>query len=147
MNLLSRFGRLAAITAVAGALAVPALAQDGPPDAHMHISGGSVGFIAGVSWGHGRIEYHGHSYKVKIKGLNVGSIGASGYHASGEIYHLRDIHDIGGTYGTADAQATAGVGGGAITLHNDHGVIINMTMDTTGLQATLAPGGVDIELE
>jgi hypothetical protein len=26
-------------------------------------------------------------------------------------------------------------------------VVINMTMDTAGLQATLAPGGLEIELE
>ena len=74
MNIAS-IARVAAIVAAAGAIALPALAQDGPSDAQMHISGGSVAFLAGVSWGHGRVEYRGRSYRVKARGLKVGSIG------------------------------------------------------------------------
>ena len=147
MNMTSRIGRLAAIVASAGAIALPALAQDGPADARMHISGGSVAFLAGVSWGHGRVEYQGRSYRVKVRGLKVGSIGAASFNARGDVYHLRLIADIDGTYGTADASATLGAGAGAVTLHNDKGVVINMTSSSEGLQLTAAPGGVELELE
>jgi hypothetical protein len=40
-----------------------------------------------------------------------------------------------------------GAGAGAITLHNDRGVVINMTSSNQGLQLTAAPAGVQLELE
>jgi hypothetical protein len=146
MNITS-IARMAAIAASAGALAMPALAQDGQSDAQMHISGGSVAFLAGVSWGQGRVEYRGRSYRVKVRGLKVGSIGAASFNARGDVYHLRRISDIDGTYGTADASATLGAGAGAVTLHNGRGVVINMTSSSAGLQLTAAPGGVELQLE
>lgn len=147
MNMISRVGRMTAIVAAVGTIALPALAQDGRPDARLHISGGSVAFLAGVSWGHGRVEYHGRSYRVKVRGLKVGSIGAATFNARGDVYHLHRISDIDGTYGTASASATLGAGAGAVTLHNDKGVVINMTSSSAGLQLTAAPGGVELELE
>ncbi len=147
MNSLSRVAALAAIVFAAGAVAAPVMAQDGPADARLHFSGGSVAFIGGVSWGHGRLEYHGHSYRVKVRGLKLGSIGVSGYQASGDVFHLHHLHDINGAYGAGTASATAVVGQGATVLRNGAGVQINLHMDSQGLQATLAPEGVDIELE
>jgi hypothetical protein len=147
MNMLSRLRRSAAIVVAAGAIAAPALAQEGRPDARLHMSGGSVAFLAGVSWGHGRVTFRGHSYRVKVRGLKVGSIGAASFNANGDVYHLRRIQDIDGTYGAADASATMGAGAGAMTLHNNKGVVINMTSSSAGLQLTLAPAGVELELE
>ena len=147
MNVTSRIGRLAVIVASAGAIGLPALAQDGPSSARVHISGGSVAFLAGVSWGHGTVDFQGRSYRVKVRGLKVGSIGAASFNARGDVYHLRRISDIDGTYGTADASATMGAGAGAVTLHNDKGVVINMTSTSEGLQLTAAPGGVELQLE
>jgi hypothetical protein len=138
---------MAAIVASAGAIALPAVAQNGPADARVHISGGSVAFLAGVSWGHGTVDFRGHSYRVKVRGLKVGSIGAASFNARGNVYHLRRISDVDGTYGAADASATMGAGAGAITLHNDKGVVINMTSSSTGLQLTAAPAGVELELD
>src|SRR6201999_4345696 len=109
--------------------------------AHLHLTGGSVAFLAGVSWGHGRMDFNGHSYRVKVRGLKIGSIGVASFHASGDVYHLRHVRDIGARSAAADASATGGVGVGGIPLQNCKGVVINMTMDTAGLQATVAPGG------
>ena len=146
MNMTS-IGRAAATIVSAAAIALPALAQDGRSDARVHISGGSVAFLAGVSWGHGTVDFHGRSYRVKVRGLKIGSIGAASFNARGDVYHLRRINDIDGTYGAADASATMGAGAGAITLHNDRGVVINMTSSNAGLQLTAAPAGVELELE
>jgi hypothetical protein len=143
----SRIVRMAAIVAAVGAIAAPALASDGPADARLHLSGGSVAFLAGVSWAHGSLDYRGRSYRVKVRGLKVGSIGAASFDANGDVFHLRHLHDIDGTYGAADASATMGAGAGAVTLHNDKGVIINMMTSSSGLQLTLAPAGVELELE
>jgi hypothetical protein len=147
MNTLANIRRMATVIVAACAMAAPAFAQDAPVDGHLHLTGGSVAFLAGVSWGHGRLEFNSHSYRVKVRGLKVGSIGVASYSASGDVFHLRHARDIDGTYGTATASGTAGVGAGVIRMQNGKGVVINMTMDTAGLQATLAPGGLEIELE
>jgi hypothetical protein len=139
--------RLAAIALAAGAIAAPAFADDGPADAHLHIHGSSVAFLVGGSWGHGTLEFHGRTYRVKVRALKVGSIGASSYDERGEVFHLRHAHDIDGTYASADASATAGAGQGAVRLTNPNGVVINLLSTSTGLQATLAAGGLEIELE
>ena len=147
MNISVRLGRIAALVASAGIIAMPALAQNGPSDARVHLTGGSVAFLAGVSWGHGTVDFRGRSYRVKVRGLKIGSIGAASFNARGDVFHLRRINDIDGTYGMADASATMGAGAGAITLHNDRGVVINMISSNAGLQLTAAPGGVQLELE
>ncbi|HEX3920210.1 MAG TPA: hypothetical protein VHW60_22960 [Caulobacteraceae bacterium] len=147
MNPISRIARLTAIALAAGAIAAPAFADDGPADAHIHIHGSSVAFLVGGSWGHGTMEFHGRTYKVKVRALKVGSIGASSYDETGDVFHLRHASDIDGTYASADASATAGAGQGAVRLTNPNGVVINLLSTSTGLQATLAAGGLEIELE
>jgi hypothetical protein len=147
MNALSRTLRLAVIALAAGAIAAPAFADDGPADAHLHIHGTSVAFLVGGSWGHGTLEFHGRTYKVKVRALKVGSLGASSYDEQGDVFHLRHASDIDGTYASADASATAGAGQGAVRLTNSNGVVINLLSSSTGLQATLAAGGVEIELD
>ncbi|HWA61042.1 MAG TPA: EipA family protein [Caulobacteraceae bacterium] len=140
--------RMLAGLAAAGALvAVPAVAQDSRPDGHISFHGGSVAFVAGVSWGGGTLDFHGRHYPLKVRGLSVGDIGASGFSASGEVYHLRRISDINGTYAAAEAEATAGAGGGGITMRNDKGVVINARSTRQGLQLTLAPKGVEVRLK
>ena len=144
--------KLLLVAGLAAAALIPSLSsaqpsQDGPSDARLHLSGGSVAFLAGVSWGHGSLDFRGHTYPVKVRGLKVGSIGAASFDANGDVFHLKNLRDIDGTYGAADASATVGAGAGAITLHNDKGVVINMTSSNAGLQLTLAPAGVDLELE
>ena len=147
MKTLSRARNLAVAILAMGAIAAPAVAAEGRPDGTLHLSGGSVAFFAGASWGHGRLQYRGHSYRVKVKGLKVGSIGAASFRADGHVYHLRHLRDINGAFGEATASATAGSGRGVVTLQNDKGVIVDLATTSSGLQLTLAPGGLDIELE
>ena len=146
MQSLSHIRSLAAATALAGILAFPAMAQE-PPDATIDIHGGSVAFVAGVNWGSGALNYHGRHYRLKVRGLSVGDIGASKFSATGNVYHLAKASDINGTYAAAEASATVGGGGGGTTMKNDKGVVINLTSTTAGLQFTLAPKGVELKLK
>jgi hypothetical protein len=140
---------LAAAVALAGSLTAMPMAQaaDSQPDAHLHISGGSVAFVAGVSWGSGTLDYRGRHYPVRVRGLSVGDIGASKFSASGDVFHLDHVTDINGTYAAGEAAATAGGGGGGQTMRNDKGVVINLASTTQGVQLTLAPKGVEIQLK
>jgi hypothetical protein len=145
---LKPFGRVTAALAVACVVAAPAaIAQGDRPDATITFSGGSVAFIAGVKWGSGELDYHGKRITLEVKGLGIGSIGASSYKATGEVYNLHKVSDIEGTYGAASASATAGAGAGAITMTNGNGVRIEAHTSSAGLQLTVAASGVDIRIK
>jgi len=134
----------AAAVALAGALAAPAFAA---PDARIHFSGGSVGFIAGVNWGGGYVVYRGHRYPIQVSGLQVGAIGANSYNVDGEVHHLHRLSDIEGTYAAGEAAATAGVGGGGVAMTNGAGVEIVARSNSAGLKLSAGPAGVTIHLK
>jgi hypothetical protein len=144
----SKSTRVAMMLALAGVLAAPAgLAHAQKPDAKIEFSGGEVAFILGVHWGGGTLIYHGRRYPLRVGGLKLGSIGGSSYNAVGEVYHLRNVKDIEGTYGAANVSATAGAGAGAIDMTNGNGVEIRARSSHSGLQLTVAASGVDIRLK
>jgi hypothetical protein len=143
---MNTFLRGAAAVVLAGALSSPAFAAP-RPSAVIHFHGGSVGFIAGVSWGGGTVDYRGHHYEIQVNGLEVGTIGGSSYEASGEVFHLRRISDIEGTYAAVGASATAGPGAGGIDMSNGNGVEIRATSASSGLKLSAGVHGVTIKLK
>jgi hypothetical protein len=116
------------------------------PDATIHFSGGSVAFIGSVQWGGGTLHFHGRSIPLKVSGIGIGAIGANSFSAEGEVYHLRRVHDIVGTYTAVNASATAGAGQGIIDMTNEHGVEIRAHTTQAGLSLSLAPTGMRIDL-
>lgn len=143
---MKRFASTLAIAALLGAgLAAPALADR--PDGRIEFHGGSVAFIAGVHWGSGTLTFRGRRVALRVGGIGVGAIGADSYHAVGEVYHLRRIRDIEGTYAAVNASATAGAGAGEIDMTNGNGVEIRAHSTSAGLKLSLAPSGVDIRLK
>ena len=99
--------RMLAAAVMAGGLfaATSAMAQ---PDGTINFSGGHVAFIGAVQWGSGTLHVHGKAVPIKVGGIGVGAIGANSFSAEGEVYHLRNVHDIVGTYTAVNASATAG---------------------------------------
>ena len=144
----SKLRASAAVAAIllAGAVAAPAYAQHGP-DARIRFHGGSVAFIAGVNWGDGTLTYKGHNYRIKVSGFSVGAVGANKYSGVGEVFHLRHLRDIEGTFAAVDANATAGAGAGEADLKNGNGVEIHVHSDSEGLKLAFAPSGVSIKLK
>ncbi len=144
MNSSTLVRTLCAAIAVAGALAAPALAA---PSATITFHGGSAAFIVGGRWGSGTLRYHGHQYPLRVGGLSVGAIGVSSYNLSGQVYNLRRVANIEGTYAAVDASATVGRGAGVLDMKNGRGVEIRATSSSAGLKLSLAPSGVVIELK
>jgi hypothetical protein len=136
--------RGAAAVVLAGAFFAPAVAQD--PDATIQVHGGSVGFVIGVGGAHGHVQFHGKRYPIDVSGFQVGTIGANSYDIDGDVYHLRNIDDVEGTYAAAEAAATAGAGGGGIDMTNGKGVEIRAHVATAGLKLTLGASGVTSKL-
>jgi hypothetical protein len=116
------------------------------PDAVIELSGGSVAVGIGYSWGHGTVIFHGKRYPVTVSGVSLASVGANGYTAAGSVYGLKSLRDIDGVYTSAAAEGTVGGGAGVTALKNQHGVVIQMTSTTKGLNLTLAAEGVRIAL-
>jgi hypothetical protein len=145
MNMRWRSGTIAAVL-MAGALSAPTAAQPAP-DARIYFHGNAVAFIAGVSGGKGMLIYRGRHLPLDVSGVSFGEIGVHHYDVVGEVYGLHDVRDIEGTYAAVHASATAGGGGGAITMQNSRGVQIQAHSTTAGLALALGPKGVQIRLE
>ncbi|HEX7759990.1 MAG TPA: hypothetical protein VF459_10830 [Caulobacteraceae bacterium] len=146
MSSFLRGGAALAVVLLAGAIAAPAQAAHGP-DARIRFHGGSFAFLAGVNWGDGSLTYKGHNYRIKVGGLSVGAVGANKYSGSGEVYHLRRLRDIEGTYTAIDASMTAGAGAGEVDMKNGNGVEIHIHSSSAGLKLSFAPSGVSIKLK
>jgi hypothetical protein len=135
-----------ATVAALGFLLTAARAED-TPDATIKLSGGSVAVGIGYSWGGGTLTYKGKTYKVEVKGLSVGDVGASQVEASGNVYHLAKLADFDGNYTAAAAGATVAGGASATAMKNQNGVVINLVSTTQGLKFTLAAAGVDLKIK
>jgi hypothetical protein len=131
----------AVIMSSAGAIAADA------PDATITFSGGSAAFIAGVNWGGGTLRYKGKEYPLKVSGLSVGAIGAKKFHASGNVFHLRQVADIEGTYASIGAGVTVGGGAEGFQMKNGNGVLIKATGTSAGADLKAGPSGVTIKLK
>ena len=134
----------AAIAIAILSVAAPASAAGSAPDGTIDFKGGSVAFIAGVAWGGGTLHYKGKTYPLQISGLSVGEVGAKSYQASGEVYNLKKVSDIAGTYAAGAASATVAGGAGGLEMQNGAGVVIKMTSTSLGLNLKLGPSGLTI---
>jgi hypothetical protein len=144
---------------LAACLSVCALANAGTPDstnpvpdnakldATLTLSGGSVAAGIGYTWGHGELKTSDQSQKFSIKGISVVDIGATGFDANGNVYNLKKLADFSGNYVAAGAGVTVVNGVAAVYLKNEHGVVIKLITNTTGLKFTLSGDGVRISLK
>lgn len=113
----------------------------------VQLSSGTIAAGIGYSWGHGTLNYNGKQYPFKIDGLDVGSVGVHEANSRGEVCNLTRLEDFNGNYAGVAAGATVGGGGSAMTLRNQNGVVLDLTSTTQGVSFTLAPSGVNINLQ
>jgi len=137
--------RLLAAAALVGGLFASSAAM--AQDATIHFGGGSIAFIGSVQWGGGSLHYHGRRVPLKVTGIGIGAIGADKFSAEGAVYHLHRLSDINGTYAALNSNATAGAGAGEIDMQNEHGVEIRAHSTSAGLNLSLAPTGVQINIK
>ena len=124
------------------------LAQSGTPDAKIEISQWKVGFIVGVSGGKGTLTYKGKSYPLSIKGLRVGATaGIATADLVGNVYNLKSVKDIEGTYSAGQASIAVAAGAKSWTLQNQNKVTMNLTGKQVGLEVAFDVGGMKIELK
>jgi hypothetical protein len=117
------------------------------PDATITLESKSVAAGVGFSWGEGKLQYAGHTYKVSVDGLTVGSVGASKVTATGEVYKLKKLEDFDGRYAAVVGEATVGGGAGGLIMANQNDVEIRLTSTTQGIKLTAGMSGVKLSIE
>ena len=117
------------------------------PDATLKLTEGQVALGIGWSWGKGELTYKGKKYPFKVEGLSVGDIGITKAEATGNVNKLKKLDDFSGKYLSAAAEATVGLGAGAVAMQNDKGVVIHLFPKTKGVNLKLAGEGVKFILE
>ena len=154
MNIERRFNlkRLSAMVVVLGMVATLAGlalgAEKGKtPDATLKLSEGQVALGVGWSWGKGVLTFAGKAHPFKVGGLSVLDVGITKAEAEGTVYNLKKLEDFNGTYVSAAAAATAGVGVGTTVMKNNKGVVIHLHPKTKGVNLKLAGEGVKFTLE
>jgi hypothetical protein len=127
-------------------LAAPSHAQ--APSAQIRIDYVSGGFIIGGAGGNGVLTYKGKQYPLGVGGLSIGlTIGLVRARFRGDVYNLRNLADIEGTYTASDAGYALIRGRKASTLRNSRGVVLVLYGRQVGVEATLDVSGVQINLK
>ena len=146
---MKRFSAMLVVLGMVAALTGLALAseKEKTPDATLTLSEGQVAVGIGWSWGKGVLTLKGKDYPFKVGGLSVGDVGITKAEAAGTVYNLKKLEDFNGTYVSAAAEATLGVGAGATTMKNGNGVVIHLFPKTKGVNLKLAGEGVKFTLE
>ena len=124
------------------AAATPSRAQEGT--VRLHIV--KAGFIVGVGGGSGVLVCQGHSYRLSLGGIGIGSLGVAAVDLSGTAHNVRTPTDVAGTYGGAGAGATFVGGGQVARLQNEKGVVLEVHGVQAGFQVSVGLGGMTISL-
>ena len=117
------------------------------PDAKVQITGKSVSAGVGFSWGSGVLTYQGKDYPFSVSGLSAGNVGLASATLAGDVFNLKNLDDFNGNYTSAGAGATVAGGGGAMTMKNQNGVVMNVAGTTKGLSFKLGVDGMKVELK
>lgn len=117
------------------------------PDATLTLTEGQVALGIGWSWGKGELTYKGKKYPFRVEGLSVGDIGITKAEATGNVNNMKKLEDFSGKYLSAAAEATVGLGAGAVAMQNDKGVVVYLYPKTKGINLKLAGEGVKFTLE
>ena len=135
------------ITLVGILMVASAVAAQDKPSGKVWVESKSVAVGIGVSWGDGKLTYQGKEYPFSVNGLSVVDLGVAKVTANGEVFNLKKLSDFSGNYVAGEAGAAVGGGAGAVTMKNQHGVVMKLTGTGTGVKFTLAGKGVDVKLK
>ena len=100
----------------------------------------------GASWGQSVLTFQGKTYLYQVRGLKVLSVGYRELSLNGDVYNLKNVNDLAGTFQKADpAGLTFIVGQKGLVIRNDRGVTINIKGQQTGLNLDLVQEGLTIQ--
>ena len=124
-----------------------AMAGEAPPSGTIKLTSKSVAVGIGVTWGDGTLTFGGKPYAFSVEGLSVVDLGVSEVTTQGEVFYLKNVADLAGTYAAAEIGAASVKGENDTILKNDKGVVIRLHGTQKGARLTLGPAGVTIKLK
>jgi hypothetical protein len=136
----TRYAAAIGLTAVVLAISAPAYARSGA----VHIKVIKAGFIVGGSGGSGTLTFNKRTYRLKVGGITLGTVGVAEADLIGRANHLRRAADIVGTYQTIGAGVAVVGGATVVRLQNGNDVVLELRGAQEGLEATLGLGGLTI---
>ena len=108
----------------------------------------NVGLIVGGSGGSGTLHHKGKAHPLSIGGVSLGAtIGATQADLTGNVYNLKEVADIEGTYTAAQASAALAGGQKRVVMDNSRGVRVDMTGKQIGAEFALDLNGMKISLK
>ena len=124
-----------------------AMAAEQAPSGTIKLTSKSVAVGVGVTWGDGTLTFGGKPYAFSVEGLSVVDLGISEISTSGEVFNLKNVADLSGTYAAAEIGAAVVKGENDTIMKNNKGVIIRLHGTQKGARLTLGPGGVTIKVK
>jgi lipid-binding SYLF domain-containing protein len=117
-------------------------------DATIEISLVKAGLIVGGSGGSGTLNYKGKAYPLSIGGVSLGAtIGVTQADLTGNVYNLKEVGDIEGTYTAGQASAALAGGEKRVVMNNSKGVQVDMQGKQIGAEFALDLNGMKISLK
>jgi hypothetical protein len=117
-------------------------------DATIEFSLFKAGFIVGGSGGSGTLHYKGKDYPISIGGISLGAtIGISQAELVGDVFNLKKVEDIAGTYSGTKASAALAGGEKVAQLSNSKGVEIKVSGKQIGVEVALDLNGMKVSLK
>lgn len=117
-------------------------------DATIEVTLVKAGLIVGGSGGSGTLHYKGKAYPLSIGGVSLGAtIGVTQADLTGNVYNLKEVADIEGTYTAAQASAALAGGEKRVVMDNSRGVRVDMTGKQIGAEFALDLNGMKISLK
>jgi len=118
-----------------------------PPPPYVELETRQVAAGVGFSWGQGTLSFEGRQHAFTVKSLSLVDVGVSKMIAEGEVEGLTRVADFAGRYLAVEAGAAVGQGASRLVLRNEHGVVIRLASDLSGVALTLGPEGFQIALQ
>lgn len=105
------------------------------------------GWFIGGQGGRGTLNFAGHSYRLRIRGLSAGLVfGGSVTDFVGTASNMHHPSDIEGIYTAVGAGAVAAGGVRGIRLRNSRGVVLSLSGSQVGLMLNLDLSGMSISI-
>ena len=123
----------------------PAQAQKADATISIDVNTAAAGL--GASWGRGVVTYGPKTYAFKVRGLNVLTAGVQKLKANGQVFNLKAIDDLEGTYQKADKAGITFIKKEdmGLVVKNDKGVVLNLKAVKKGLELDLVSEGLTVQ--
>ncbi|MDI9850040.1 hypothetical protein QM467_18540 [Rhodoblastus sp. 17X3] len=143
------FNRRHIIKTASAALAAAFLAASAPAFAgsgKVRLRMANAGFIVGLGGGSGTLTFQGHTYPLRIGGITVGTIGASGGTLVGTARNINQPSDIVGTFTAVGAGIAVAGGARVMRMQNSNGVILELQGMQAGFEANAGLSGFSLSM-